>query len=152
MSLGPASILLPNRQRPRPGTSRTTKIPLTDLGWKQARETGLYLRDHFGKFDVAYHSDYQRTFHTLTGLLEAYPPDGKPIVNHSHLLRERERGYTYRMTQQEVDQKFPYLQAHYDTFGYFYFRPPGGQNYADVCSQLFMFLKLRDFYAGKKES
>jgi broad specificity phosphatase PhoE len=47
-------------------------VGFTDLGWHQARETGVGLRDRFGAFDQIYHSWYQRAVETTTAMLDAY--------------------------------------------------------------------------------
>jgi broad specificity phosphatase PhoE len=52
------------------------RIGLTELGWRQARETGVAVRDRFGPFDQVYHSGYQRAVETTAAMLEAYAPDG----------------------------------------------------------------------------
>jgi 2,3-bisphosphoglycerate-dependent phosphoglycerate mutase len=118
------------------------KIPLTLDGLLQAEITGRALRERFGSFDAVYDSGYLRTQQTREKLLIAYPPDELRAtkIRESHLLRERERGYTFNMTTEEVDRHFPWLKEYFQTFGYFYSRPPGGQSQADVCDQVYQFL------------
>jgi broad specificity phosphatase PhoE len=129
------------------------KIPLTEQGWAQARATGVYLREKFGEFDVAYDSNYLRTAQTLDGILEAYSPQQRAALlrRHSHLIRERERGYTFHMTQAEIGITFPWFQQYSERHGYFYSRPPGGQSPAEMCDQALMFLEHElTNYAGKR--
>ena len=129
------------------------QIPITELGKWQARRTGEWLRQKFGIFDAVYHSGYTRTIETASALVHAYPPEELTQMrfHESYLIREREIGYTYRMTAEEVAQYFPWYAGHFATFGEFYSRPPGGQSQADVCDQAGRFLaELNRTQAGKK--
>ena len=118
--------------------------PLTDVGWTQAREAGLLLQQRHGVFDYLYHSGYQRTLQTAEGLLSAYPLNERERirVRHNLFLREREVGYTFDMTTDEVDAAFPWLQEYWETFGRFFARPPGGESLADVAQRVYMFLGM----------
>lgn len=135
--------------RPRPDH----EIPLTELGKQQALQTGEWLRQRFGVFDAVYHSGYTRTIETTSALVHAYPPEELTQMRfyESYLIREREIGYTYRMTAEEVAKHFPWYSGHVETFGEFYSRPPGGQSQADLCDQVARFLdELNRFQAGRK--
>lgn len=120
------------------------KVELTGRGKQQALQTGIYLREKFGTFDVVYDSGYARTRQTREGLLAAYSADelAHTKIRQSHLIRERERGYTFDMTTREAETHFPWLKNYYDTFGHFYARPPGGQSQADLCDQVQRFIGL----------
>src|SRR5436190_22089001 len=50
-------------------------IELTDEGRRQARLTGVALREAYGTFDYILHSGYARTVQTLDQMLEAYSAD-----------------------------------------------------------------------------
>ena len=95
-------------------------------------------------FDYLYHSGYQRTLQTAEGLLSAYPLNERERirVRHNLFLREREVGYTFDMTTDEVDAAFPWLQEYWETFGRFFARPPGGESLADVAQRVYMFLGM----------
>ena len=120
------------------------KIPITEVGHRQARETGAALREQFGVFDVVYDSGYLRSKETLDEILKAYSEEESRHMRRrtSHLLRERDSGYTYDMTTDEVDQYFPYFRAYWKQFGYFYARPPGGESQSDVCERVYRFVGI----------
>ncbi len=125
--------------------------PLTEQGVAQAKEAGKKARERFGTFDVAYHSTYLRSLHTLEHMLSVTSAEKRPIVRHHHLLRERERGYAYGMTFEESDRHFPWLEAYYQRTGFFYFRGPGGESQADVVERVSSFLHhVLPQYAGQK--
>lgn len=129
------------------------RIPLTDEGRRQARETGLALRQRFGAFDQVYHSGYLRTIDTTNLLLEAWPEAEreKMRVRHHLFIRERDQGHAYDMTDAEAAAAFPWLQDYWNTFGPFFARPPGGESLAQVCERVYAFLrKLARTMAGKR--
>ena len=55
-------------------------------------------------------------------------------------IRERDPGYTYDMTTEEAEAQFPYLKEHWETFGGFLTRPPGGESLCDVSQRVYTFL------------
>jgi len=117
-------------------------VPLTEQGRLQAEQTGLALKERYGTFDAVYDSGYLRTIQTRELLLKPYTPEELESVKirHSHLIREREAGYTFDMTAAEANMNFPWLKEYFHTFGRFYARPPGGQSQADVCTMVHHFL------------
>jgi broad specificity phosphatase PhoE len=126
--------------------------PLTEVGWQQAEQTGLALRSNFPSFDVIFHSGYQRTIQTTEGLLRSFPPEERSIPQRSDvLLRERDTGYAFDMTQQEAAHAFTWLAEYWKTFGAFFAHPPGGESMAQVCQRVGLFLdRLQRDFAGKK--
>lgn len=118
------------------------KIPLTEEGFVQAKKTGLYLRERFGRPDYFYHSGYLRTMQTLDGILAAFPDEERAQINvrMNEFIRERDPGYTYDMTTEEAEGSFPWLKEHWETFGGFFSRPPGGESLSDVSERVYMFL------------
>lgn len=118
------------------------KIPITQLGFQQAAKAGLYLRDNFEKPDFVYDSEYLRTIQTADTALSAYNNDeGGQIERRSTtLLRERDPGYTYDMTEEEVDKYFPYLREYWKTMGGFHAAPPGGESLSKVVERVIGFL------------
>lgn len=128
-------------------------IPLIPEGHRQARETGIGLRERFGMPDLIVHSGYLRTIETLDGILEAYPPEerAKISIEEDLLIRERHAGYTYQMTSEEAEQHFPYLQKYWDLKGGFVATPPGGESLEEAVTRVALFLEmLRRDHAGKK--
>lgn len=102
------------------------------------------MRDRFGAFDYLYHSGYRRAADTAQHILETYSAEerGRMPVLHNMFLREREPGFGYDMTQAEADHAFPWLQEHWETFGRFFARPPGGESLADVAQRVYLFLGM----------
>jgi probable phosphoglycerate mutase len=129
------------------------RIPLSPEGILQAERTGVYLRDWFGAPDYAYHTGYVRTESSLQGILAAFSPEvrDKIQVRMSPFMRERDPGYTYDMTTEEAERTFPWLYDHWETFGGFFSRPPGGESLSDVSQRVYLGLNalFRD-RAGKK--
>lgn len=118
------------------------EIPLTALGEEQASRTSSAIREEFGVFDYIYHSGYKRTIDTTSRLLEAYTPEeiGQMKVRHNPFIRERDSGYAYDMTTDEAESAFPWLREHWQTYGGFMARPPGGESLADVANRVYTFL------------
>ena len=129
------------------------EILLTPEGIVQAQQTGVYLRNHFGKPDYVYHSGYRRTIQTAKSALEAFSPEErkKIMVRMNLFIRERHPGFTYDMTTVEAEKAFPYLADHWKTFGGFLAEPPGGESLAQVTERAYAFLNMlfRD-RSGKK--
>jgi broad specificity phosphatase PhoE len=120
------------------------QIPLTDVGHRQAADTGRALRDRFGAFDYVYHSGYRRTEETAAGILAAYPDEERATmrVRANAFIRERDSGYTYDMTTAEAEAAFPWLQPYWDTAGPWFGRPPGGESLADVAQRVYQYLNM----------
>lgn len=119
-------------------------IPLTEEGWRQARETGVGLRVELQAPDVIFHSGYRRTIETTNGILEAFTPQERAKIRvRSHLfIRERDAGYGYDMTDAEAKAAFPWLNDYWQMVGKFLARPPGGESIADVTIRVQLFLDL----------
>lgn len=129
------------------------KISLTDRGHDQAKQTGLALRECFGPPDVIYHSGYARTKQTTEGILAAYTPEERRLieVRHHLFLRERDAGHAYDMTQAEAEQHFPWLSEHWQSFRGFFSSPVNGESLAKVAERVTFFLEhLRREHAGKR--
>ncbi len=129
------------------------KTSITDSGILHARKTGIYLHERFGVPDRAYHSGYLRTVQTLDEAFGVFSESerSKIDIQMNPFIRERDPGYTYDMTDSEVEQNFPWLHEHIETFGGFFYRPPGGESLADVVNRVNVFLNttLQDV-GGKK--
>jgi len=128
-------------------------IELTGAGHEQARQTGQAIRERYGIFDCVYTSGYTRTEETADGLLSAYPDEERKStdVRTDLFIRERDPGYTYDMTEAEALAHFPWIQEYWQTFGWFFSRPPGGESLADVVARVDTFLtSLYREQAGKR--
>jgi broad specificity phosphatase PhoE len=139
------SIYFPDEESRRPVQGIPDhKIELTPTGHKQAGKTGAGLRARFGVPDYLYHSGYTRTVQTMEGILDAYPAVERQMIQirENLYLRERDPGFTYDMTDEEVDRYFPWLRAHWKTKGGFFARPPGGESLADMVQRIQVFLDV----------
>ncbi|TSC89524.1 MAG: putative phosphoglycerate mutase [Parcubacteria group bacterium Gr01-1014_3] len=129
------------------------KIEITDLGRKQAQETGVALKKKFGVFDYAYHSGYRRTEQTLTELMAGYSTEARSQtkIRQNLFIRERDPGYGYDMTKTEARKAFPWLREYWKTVGGWFAHPPGGESLAQVAERVYLFLNMlfRD-RGGKK--
>jgi broad specificity phosphatase PhoE len=108
---------------------RDVDVPLTSEGREHARSTGLRLNE-FGPFDVLYVSPYRRTVETaeevLTGLRH------RPLLVKEERLREKEWGILEGLTKHGIRARYPDEEARRRHVGKYYYRPPGGESYADV--------------------
>ena len=120
------------------------KIELTPEGITHAEKTSPTLRERFGVFDYAYTSGYVRTDQTLNGLLSSYTQEERSRIKlrTSPFIRERDPGYTYDMTTPEAEGAFPWLKKHWQTFGGYFGRPPGGQSLLDKTAEVYLFLSM----------
>ena len=119
------------------------RVPLTEKGQQQARETGNGLWTAGFRFTQVYDSGYVRTEQTLDLVLEKFWAEGALPANrkHSILIREREAGYAYCMTGTEVQERFPWFQEYWQTLGPVFGRPLGGESVADVIARVKPFLE-----------
>lgn len=119
-------------------------IPITASGTYQAQMTGILLRERFGAPDYIYHSGYARTVQTTSEILRAFSQQecAKIKVRMNQFIRERDSGYAYDMTTEEAQSAFPWLHDHWQTFGGFFSRPPGGESISDVTQRVYMFLNM----------
>jgi len=129
------------------------EIPLSEEGWRQAREIGPKLRERFGAPDYAYHSGYLRTMQTMEGALQAYAAEERALIKErmNLFIRERDPGYAYDMTKEEGEDAFPFLDHYWKMFGGFFAQPIGGESLAKVTERVYLFLNMlfRD-RGGKK--
>ena len=105
---------------------RDADVPLTDLGEEQARAVGRWLADA-PKPDIVVASTYRRAFDTA-----------RIAVGEAHELvlderiRDRELGQLDLLTSRGAASKYPDEQVRKRRLGKFYYRPPGGESWADV--------------------
>lgn len=104
---------------------------LTDLGVRQAREAGGWLRQNVAdRFDRYYVSEYLRAMETAghLGFAEAQ-------WHCEFFLRERDWGVFDVMSFEERRQRYSEDLARRDLDG-FYWTPPGGESLASVCLRI----------------
>jgi len=133
--------------------SRDVDVPLSDLGFEQARATGRWFADlpKDERPQVILSSPYVRARQTAKAICEAGALAGgpsKPIVDER--LREREFGIFDRLTTAGIRAKFPEEAEHRAMLGKFYHRPPGGESWADVILRLRSMLNTINLHYSNK--
>jgi broad specificity phosphatase PhoE len=118
---------------------RDVDVPLSELGQRQAEALGRWFaaRPEAGRPEVVLCSPYARARQTAKAICEAGGVgEGarQPIVDER--LREREFGILDRLTTSGIRQQHPTLADQRALLGKFYFRPPGGESWADVILRL----------------
>jgi len=117
-------------------------IPISPFGINQALVTGKKIKKKFGIFDAVYDSGYLRAKQTKDFLLKAYSKEElkNTEVISNFLIREREAGYVFLMTEAEAENNFGWHKKFLKTVGEFYSRPVGGESLSDVRDRVFLFL------------
>jgi len=123
---------------------RDADVPLTDLGQQQARTVGRWLagRPAGRQPQVVWSSPYRRARQTAE-LALAETPLTLP-VRLDERLRDRELGTLDRLTSFGIRQRFPAEADRRRWLGKLYYRPPGGESWADVALRLRSFLRDLD--------
>ncbi|TDB84932.1 histidine phosphatase family protein [Actinomadura sp. KC216] len=126
---------------------RDADVPLSDTGRAQAATLGRWLaalpEDERPTLVVA--SPYLRTLDTakiaLAQTTYAAPQDPDGLrVRVDERIRDREQGVLEGLTELGVRRRFPAEADRLRRLGKFYYRPPGGESWADLA------LRLRSFY------
>ncbi|TDD32816.1 histidine phosphatase family protein [Actinomadura sp. KC06] len=126
---------------------RDADVPLSDTGRAQAASLGRWLAalpaDERPTTVVV--SPYLRTLDTAkialaqTSYAAPQDPDGlRPRVDER--IRDREQGALQGLTELGVRRRYPAEAERLRRLGKFYYRPPGGESWADLA------LRLRSFY------
>ncbi|MEV6596094.1 histidine phosphatase family protein [Actinoplanes sp. NPDC051346] len=126
---------------------RDADVPLSDTGRDQARAVGKWLGDLAAdeRPVVAVVSPYLRTRQTAELALDG---SGVPMVVDER-LRDRELGILDLLTARGVQNRLPDEFARRARLGKFYYRPPGGESWADVLLRLRALLReLREDHPG----
>jgi broad specificity phosphatase PhoE len=116
---------------------RDVDVPLTTEGREHARATGVRLND-LGPFDVVYASPYRRTIETAEEVLSALA--ARPPLVKEERLREKEWGILEGLTKHGIRARHPDEEARRRHVGKYYYRPPGGESYADVNLRVHSFI------------
>jgi broad specificity phosphatase PhoE len=123
----------------------THAYPLTPFGREQAYETGRWLHRNYGTFDTYYTSYYERARETMRLMY----PEAK--VYEDPRLAEAQRGIYHVLTQMELMRHCPYELKRKEREGLYHYRPPGGENWADIELRIHSFLgTLSRDYGGKR--
>jgi broad specificity phosphatase PhoE len=125
---------------------RDADVPLSPTGEEQAKALGSWLVENMGDRHPAsvWSSSYLRAEQTIhiamdmAGLRLAIRVDDR--------LRDRELGILDLLTERGVETLYPEEEARREWQGRFYYRPPGGESWADVALRLRSFLRDIDLY------
>ncbi|MCM4079214.1 histidine phosphatase family protein [Paractinoplanes hotanensis] len=122
---------------------RDADVPLSDLGREQAKAVGAVLAE--ASPQVAVVSPYLRARQTAELALAGL--DVPMVVDER--LRDRELGVLDLLTAYGVQRRLPGEAARRARHGKFYYRPPGGESWADVLLRLRALLReLREDHPG----
>ncbi len=122
---------------------RDADVPLSDTGREQAEAVGRWLAglDADERPEIAVVSPYLRTRQTAELALAGTGIE--TVVDER--LRDRELGILDLLTGRGVEARLPGEAARRKRLGKFYYRPPGGESWADVLLRLRALLReLRD--------
>ena len=123
---------------------RDADVPLTDLGRRQAKAAGEFFAEH--PPDLVVTSTYRRAWDTA----RLAAPAGVRIVPDER-LRDRELGVLDLLTTHGVRERWPDELRRKRRLGKFYYRPPGGESWADVVLRLRSLLnELSAEHSGKR--
>jgi glucosyl-3-phosphoglycerate phosphatase len=132
-------------------TARDADVALTELGRSQA--TGL--GDAFGRMrpdqqpDTVLGSPYQRAYQTAQIVVERAGLPLTPRIDER--LRDRDLGILDRLTVHGVETLYAEEAARRRWLGKFYYRPPGGESWADVALRVRSFLSEVDaWFDGRR--
>lgn len=120
--------------------TRDADTPLSSLGEQQAAALGAWLVERGAQDgpEVVWCSPYVRAVQTATIALRA--AGSELSVREDERLRDRELGILDRLTTTGVDARFPAESARRRHLGKFYYRPPGGESWADLVLRVRAFL------------
>ena len=115
---------------------RDKDIELTDKGKEQVLKTAKALKNE--KIDLVFTSPYLRTKQTTELLLNGM--NISPEYRIDDRLREKEWGILDMYTKKGIMQKYPEEYERRKREGKYYYRPPGGESYADIGLRLYSFM------------
>jgi broad specificity phosphatase PhoE len=135
--------------------ARDADVRLSELGRSQAATLGDALREQLGPDWAAaarvWSSPYRRARDTARLAAGAGPDgDGGDVgrIRVDERLRDRELGIIDALTSHGVDVRLPGEAARRRWLGKFFYRPPGGESWADVALRVRSFLRDADEQAS----
>jgi broad specificity phosphatase PhoE len=127
-------------------------VELSDLGVRQAQALGKRLGDlpPTEQPTVIVVSSYVRAQQTADHVLATAGLEHLPRVADER-LRDREQGVLDRLTWYGVREAYPEVAERRSYLGKFWYRPPGGESWADVALRIRHAMRdLRSEYAGEQ--
>jgi broad specificity phosphatase PhoE len=116
---------------------RDADVPLSDTGRAQAEAVGRWIAALPAPPSVVVASPYLRAARTAEIALGAAGAAGVDLPLHrDERLRDRELGILDLLTTHGMRTRLPDEAARRDRLGKFYYRPPGGESWADVALRL----------------
>ena len=113
--------------------NRDADVPLSRVGAEQARALGEWLGSH-PRPDTVWSSPYLRAIQTTQVALESAGIDA--AVTLDERLRDRELGILDALTSLGVQARYPLEAERRRWVGKYFYRPPGGESWADVALRL----------------
>jgi broad specificity phosphatase PhoE len=117
---------------------RDADTPLSEHGRDQARALGGWLAERPGTVRAVWSSPYTRARDTVQIALDQAGMQQR--VQLDERLRDRELGVLDRLTSTGIRQRFASEAQRRRTLGKLYYRPAGGESWADVALRLRSFL------------
>ena len=116
--------------------ARDADVVLSETGRRQAEAVGHWLAGlpQDGRPEVVWSSPYRRARETAEIALEVC--DTHLDMRVDERLRDRDMGITDMLTAAGIREKFPEEAERRTWIGKFYYRPPGGESWADVAMRV----------------
>jgi broad specificity phosphatase PhoE len=118
---------------------RDPDVRLSPLGEQQARAFGRWLAEQETFPSAIWSSPYVRARQTVEIALSETGRDPEVLIDER--LRDRELGILDRLTARGIAARYPDERARRRYLGKMYYRPPGGESWADVALRLRSFLR-----------
>lgn len=131
--------------------ARDADMPLSPTGEEQADALGRHLArlPDAQRPTVLLSSPYERAYRTAVRASDAGGLGLDPIRDER--LRERDLGALDGFTSTGIRSRFPEEAARRDWVGKFYYRPPGGESWADVAGRVRAVLEMLERrFAGER--
>jgi broad specificity phosphatase PhoE len=110
---------------------RDADVQLTDLGVRQAQALGQWLAGQPEQPDAVLASPFERAVATAREMCR-YLPTIATAPSTDERLRDRDMGILDELTWLGIREDFPAEAARAIREGFFYYRPPGGESWADI--------------------
>ncbi len=124
---------------------REMDVPLSKQGELESENIGKWFKTQPEIPNIIISSPYLRATETAGIIIESANFENKKIFLDER-LRERELGIFDRLTKLGAMEKYPEECAKRDEIGKFYYRPIGGESWADVA------LRIRSFWRDLREN